>query len=143
MIFTLPQKTKTIWQIRVVFAISFLCFLIVLFGHNYNWIIFLLIPIIIIGLFITFVYMPLYFKSYKINIQEDFIGVSKGVIFKAINIMPYPRLIFVQSIATPLSSLFKMKIILLKAARGWLFIPEIENISAEFLLDHMRMRKDG
>lgn len=143
MIFTLPNKTKTIWQIRMVFVISFLCFFIVLFGYKYSWGLLLLIPIAVIGLLVTFIYLPFYFKSYKITVQEDFISVSKGVIFKATNIMPYPRLIFVQSISTPLSSLFKMKIILLKAARGWLFLPEIENISAEFLLDHMRKIKNG
>lgn len=142
MTFTLPQKTKTIWQIRIVFALSFLCFLIALFGHNYSWILLLLVPITVMGLLITFVYLPFYFKSYKITVNEEFISISKGVIFKAVYIMPYPRLIFAQSVTTPLSSLFKMKIILLKAARGWIFVPEIENTSAEFLLCHVRNGKN-
>lgn len=143
MTFNLPHKTKTIWQIRFVFVISFLCFFILLFGHNHYWIVLISAIIAIVGLLLTFIYLPVYFKSYKITVDEGFISVSKGVIFRSINIMPYPRLIFAQSITTPLSSLFKMKIILLKAARGWLFIPEIEDLSAEFLLEQMRIRKNG
>lgn len=142
MIFTLPQKTKTLWQIRTVVAITFLCLIIALFGRNYRWSVFLIVSMACIGAIVAFVYLPAYFSSYKIVVEDDFISVLKGVFIKNTNIMPYPRLVFAQSLSTPLASLFKMKIILLKAARGWLLIPEIEKIDAEFLLDHMRIAKD-
>ena len=136
MTFDLPTKTKTLWQIRFVCAMVFLCFMSFLFGQNARW--YLIFIILTLGSSIAFIYLPLYLKSYKITVDTAFISVSKGIIIKSTNIMPYPRLIYAQSYTTPLASLFKMKIILLKAARGWIFVPEMENISCEYLLDHIR-----
>ena len=140
MTFTLPTKTKTLWQIRFVCVIVFLCFISFLFGRSLRW--YLIFIILTIGAAITFVYLPLYLKSYKITVDTAFVAISKGVLIKITNIMPYPRLIYAQCYTTPLSSLFKMKIILLKATRGWIFVPEMEIISCEYLLDHVRMSQN-
>lgn len=137
MTFTLPSKTKTLWQIRFVCVIVFLCFVSFLFGQDIRW--YLIAIISIIGVVITLVYLPLYIKSYKITVDVAFISVSKGVIIKTVNIMPYPRLIYVQTYTTPLSLLFKMKILLLKAARGWVFVPEIETVCCEELMNYIRI----
>ena len=141
MTFTLPTKTKALWQIRFVCVIVFLCFICFLFAQSTRW--YLITIISVTGAIITFVYLPLYIKSYKITVETAFISVSKGIIIKNVNIMPYPRLIYVQSYTTPLSSLFKMKILILKAARGWIFVPEMELTSCEHLLDHIRENKNG
>ena len=93
-----------------------------------------------IGLVFAFVYVPFYFKSYKITVDENSITITKGIIIKTTNIMPYPRLVFAQSFTTPLSQLMKMKCVMLKAARGWMLIPEIENINADFLLDNLKVK---
>ncbi len=137
MIFALPTKTKTLWQIRIVFAIAFLCLFLALFMNKY--IVIAIFLIIATGFLFAFCYIPLYFKSYKIVVDTGFISVSKGVFIKRTNIMPFPRLVYFQSYSTPLSSLFNMKIVLLKAARSWLLIPEMENSDAELLIKAMRM----
>lgn len=138
--FTLPQKTKALWQIRVVFAAVSLCFVSLLFGENFKWI--LIFVILFIGIVIVGFYLPRYIKSYKITVDTGFIGISKGVFFKSMSIMPYPRLVYVQSFTTPLSSLFNMKLLLLKASRGWIVVPELENVSCEHLLDYIRVNKN-
>ena len=136
MIFTLPAKTKTLWQIRIVLAIAFLCLFLALFINKYIMIV--IFFIIATGLLFAFCYITFYFKSYKITIDTGFISISKGVFIKRTNIMPFPRLVYAQSYSTPLSSLFNMKILLLKAARSWLLIPELENNTAQLLLEAMR-----
>ena len=136
MIFTLPAKTKTQRQIRIVLAIAFLCLFLARFINKYIMIV--IFFIIATGLLFAFCYIPFYFKSYKITIDTEFISISKGVFIKRTNIMPFPRLVYAQSYSTPLSSLFNMKILLLKAARSWLLIPELENNTAQLLLEAMR-----
>ena len=137
MTFTLPKKTVTLWQMRLVFVTAFLCFVSLLFGGMLRWI--LMAIILLVCTTVAFVYVPIYLKSYKITVDTGFIAVSKGVIIKSTNIMPHPRLIYAQSITTPLASLFKMKIILLKAARGWVFVPEMEVENSDYMLGFIRM----
>ena len=102
-----------------------------------------LLPALIIaslGLCFAFVYVPFYFKSYKITVDENSISIKKGVIIKTTQIMPFPRLVFAQSFTTPLSQIMKMKCVMLKAARAWVLIPEIENTDADYLLDNLRVK---
>ena len=137
MTFTLSKKTRALWQIRIVFAFA-LVFLAVLFFSRYT--IWFLLPAAIVatvGLITAFIYLPFYFKSYKIVVNKSFISISKGVVIQITNIMPYPRLVFAKSFTTPLSEAMKLKCIILKAARGWIFIPEIDCIHADYLLDNI------
>ncbi|MBQ6885057.1 MAG: hypothetical protein IJN56_04890 [Clostridia bacterium] len=48
--------------------------------------------------------------------------------------VPYCRLAVVKSFATPIISALKLKAVMLKVARGWLFIPEIDCKNVETLL---------
>ncbi|MBQ2934454.1 MAG: hypothetical protein IJE02_07570 [Clostridia bacterium] len=139
MTFTLSKKTRALWQIRIVFAFA-LVFLAVLFFSRYT--IWFLLPAAIVttvGLITAFIYLPFYFNSYKIVVNKSFISISKGVIIRTTNIMPYPRLVFAKSFTTPLSAAMELKCIMLKAARGWIFIPEIDCIYADYLLDNIRL----
>lgn len=140
MTFALPKKTRILWQLRIVFAFALLCAAVAFFSRYTLW---FLLPAAIIatfGLGFAFVYVPFYFKSYKIAVSDNSISVTKGVIIKTTQIMPFPRLVFAQSFTTPLSLLMKMKCVMLKAARGWMLIPEIENVNAEYLLDNLRIK---
>lgn len=85
-------------------------------------------------------FQPFYFNSYKISVDENSITITKGVVIRTTNIMPYPRLVFAQSFTTPISSAMKLKSVMLKAARGWILIPEIENVNADYLLDNLRIK---
>lgn len=142
MSFSLPKKTRILWQIRIVFAFVCLCALVAFFSRFTLWFLLPAAIIATIGLVFAFIYIPFYFKSYEISVDDNSIIIKKGVIFKTTNIMPYPRLVFAQSFATPLSSMLKMKCVMLKAARGWMLIPEIENINADYLLDNLRVKKN-
>ena len=140
MTFNLPKRTRILWQLRIVATFTILCATVIFFSI-YN-ILFLLPGIIFatIGLFLCLVFIPLYFKNYKIMVEENAVTVTKGIIIKRSYIMPYPRLIFAQSFITPLSSAMKLKSVMLKAARGWIMIPEIESSDADFIIDAIKRK---
>ncbi len=140
MSFTLPSKTRILWQLRIVLAFALLCAVVAFFSRYTLWFLLPSAVIAALGLVFAFVYVPFYFKSYKIFVDDNSIKITKGVIIKTTQIMPFPRLVFAQSFTTPLSSLMKMKCIMLKAARGWILIPEIENSDAEYLLENLRVK---
>lgn len=139
MTFILPKKTRVLWQIRIVLAFALLCAAVALLSRYTIWFLIPAAIIATIGLIWAFIYVPFYFKSYKINVDENAIIITSGIIFKTTNIMPYPRLVFARSFTTPLSSFMKLKCIMLKAARGWILIPEIENINADYILDNLKV----
>ncbi len=142
MTFLLPKKTRLLWQMRIIFVFALLCAAIAFFSRYTLWFLLPAAIIATLGLVFAFVYVPFYFKSYKINVDENSISITKGVIIRTTNIMPYPRLVFAQSFSTPLSTVMKMKCVMLKAARGWMLIPEIENVNAEYLLDNLRVKQN-
>lgn len=142
MTFRLPKKTRILWQLRIVLAFACVCAAVAFFSRYTLW---FLLPAAIIatmGLIFAFIYVPFNFNSYKITVDDNSISITKGVIIKTTNIMPYPRLVFAQSFTTPLSAMMKMKCVMLKAARGWILIPEIENVNAEYLLDNLRIKSN-
>lgn len=140
MTFALPKKTRFLWQLRIFFAFAILCAVVAFFSRYTLWFLLPAAIIATLGLCFAFVYVPFYFKSYKIAVDENSISITKGVIIKTIQIMPYPRLVFAQSFTTPLSAAMRMKCVMLKAARGWMLIPEIDNVDAEYLLDNLRVK---
>lgn len=142
MIFNLPSKTRVLWQIRIVFAFAVLCVAVAFFSRYTLWFLVPAAVIATLGLVFAFVYIPFYFNSYKISVDGNSITITKGVIIKTTNIMPYPRLVFAQSFTTPLSSAMKLKLVLLKAARGWIVIPEIEEVNADYLLNNLRIKQN-
>lgn len=142
MTFYLPKKTCLLWQLRIILAFACLCAAVSFFSRFTLWFLLPASIIAAIGLVFCFVYVPFYFKSYKILVDEYSIIIKKGVVFKTTNIMPYPRLVFAQSFTTPLSSAMKLKCVMLKAARGWILIPEIDSGNADYLINNLRMSKN-
>lgn len=140
MTFKLPSKTRILWQIRIVAAFALLCAAVAFFSRHTVWFLLPAAVIAALGLAFAFIYVPFYFNSYKISVDENSITITKGVVIRTTNIMPYPRLVFAQSFTTPISSAMKLKSVMLKAARGWILIPEIENVNADYLLDNLRIK---
>ena len=79
-------------------------------------------------------YIPLYFISYKIEVKNSAIVIRRGVIIKTIHIMPFSRLLYAQSFASPLARIMKMAAITLKATRSYVVIPEITTKEVEAVI---------
>lgn len=140
MSFSLSRKTRILWQIRIAIAFALICAAVAFFSRFTLWFLLPAAIIATLGLIFAFVYIPFYFKSYTITVDDNSITIKKGVFIKTTQIMPFPRLVFAQSFTTPIASLMKLKCVMLKAARGWILIPEIENQNAEFLLDNLKVK---
>lgn len=128
---TLPEKTLKLWKIRLtVSSILFFC-LFSYFFHSYFW--FLPVFIIAICIFelLLLWYIPQLFKSYKIKFVSGAVIVNSGVIIRITHIMPFSKLIYTQTITTPLAKLMGLKALTLKAARSRILVPELKDADVE------------
>ncbi len=132
--YKLPRKTLFLWQFRSIAVTLLLAALCSYFYIRLKPFLIILFIIGILFLFFTFVYLPLFFRSCKIRCSKKGVVVKWGVIIKNTHILPFYRLIYTQTVTTPLSKLLGLKALLLKAARNRLFVPELRLEDAEEIL---------
>ena len=134
---TLPKKTTWLWFVRILVITFILFVLCYYFSPLFAPLKIAAIVIGILGLLVAFIYLPFFFKSYKIILSNDAVVVKYGIFIKAEHIMPYKRMIYAQSFETPLARIFGIKAVRLKAARSYLLIAEIEKESAQKIIDFL------
>ncbi len=124
--YKLPKKTLYLWKIRIAVIFALILCVFSYFCHEYKW--YLIVTLIIICLFeaLFFWYVPTLFKRYSIKYLNGAVVIEKGVVIKTTHIMPFSKMIYTQSITSPLAKLMGLKAITLKAARSRLLIPEME-----------------
>lgn len=126
----LPKRTLRVWQTRIfMVAIILSAFLSILFSFY----IFSAILLIVCAM-VSFIYFPLLYKSYTITISNTYISVEKGVFIKSEKIMPRALLVYAESMSLPLSNALGLSAVILKAAKGFCVIPEIEKQKADELI---------
>ncbi|MBR7131920.1 MAG: hypothetical protein IKD04_00145 [Clostridia bacterium] len=134
MVYTPPVKALRLWQIRAALlwvALLLACF--ALFSPSR-----LLFPILtaLTAVFLTVIlwYLPRFLRSCRISCQKNAIIIEQGVFVKKCQILSFNRLLFAQSLSTPLSRLLGLRVIILKGTRGRALIPELsKKASAEIL----------
>ncbi len=138
----LPVKTLILWQIRL-FAIAFLPLIVLNIFSFFNdpVIIALYIWFGLIALLI-FIYLPLFWRGYKIIFQKGSIVIKSGVFVKVTHIMPFSRLVYAKSFLTPVSKLLGLSALSLKAARSSVLVPELNSSDVNYFLDFLA-REDG
>ena len=132
--YVLPKRTLVLWQIRGILVSLTLMGVARWILGSFFWYTLIFKIAAIIALVIIFLYIPLYFFSYKIEVKSTAIIIKHGVIIKATHIMPYSRLLYAQSVASPLARIMKMAAITLKATRSHVIIPEISEKEVESVL---------
>ena len=134
---TLPKKTTLLWQVRIIIITFVLVAACLYFEPLFSFLKIAAIVIGIIGIILAFLYLPFFFKSYKIILSNDAVIVKFGIIVKIEHIMPYKRMIYAQSFETPLARIFGIAAVRLKAARSYLFVAEIEKEAAQTIIDFL------
>lgn len=126
----LPKKTLRVWQTRLfMVAVILSAFLCILFDfYTFSAVLLILCAVI------SFVYLPLLFKSYTIILTDSYISVERGVFIRSNKIMPRALLVYAESVSLPLSNALGLSAVILKAAKGFCVIPEIEKQRADELL---------
>ncbi len=132
--YKLPRKTLILWQCRSVAIGLLLTALCYYFYFKLKPFVIALIIIAILFIFFTFLYLPLYFRSCKIRRVNDAVIVRRGVFFKNTHILPFSRLIYAQTVTSPIARLMGLKAITLKAARNSLIVPELSIEDADLLV---------
>ena len=129
----LPKKTLDLWKIRLTIGVLLFFGLFSYFCHGYCW--FLVVTLIIICLYelAFFWYLPSLFKNYQIKYINGAVIIESGDFIKITHIMPYTKMIYTQTLTSPLARFFGLKAVTLKAARSRLLIPEIPEAEAERL----------
>lgn len=138
MTFALPKITRVLWQIRISLIIAVIYFVIVAFWRFSPTVLLPTTIAMAFGSVFVLVYISFYLKRYTVYADNSGIYIKKGIIFKTIVIIPYPRLAFIKSFTTPVTAGLHIKSIILKVSRGLIFIPELEKNSAERLIEMMR-----
>lgn len=122
----LPKKTFLLWQIRVVMLTALAVVACLYYGKAMPFLNSVAIIVCIISLILIVWYIPVFLHGFEILFQNEAIIINYGVFIKFSHIMPYSRLIYAQSFATPLARLFGVTAVSLKAARSRVIVPEIK-----------------
>ena len=133
----LPKRTLWLWQIRVVMLTCLVIGALFYFKDSISFLSLAVSIIAIFGFLVTFLYLPIFFKKYQIIFKSEAIVINYGVFIKFSHIMPYPRLIYAQTFATPLARIFGVTALSLKAARSRIIIPEIMCDTAQKFMDSL------
>lgn len=121
----LPSKTLLLWQIRFFVIALLVLSLFTKVCHIFFWFLPAFMAISLIFILLIFAYLPALIKTYKICYINGAVVIDRGVFIKTTHIMPFAKMIYTQSITTPLAKLFGLSAMTLKAARSRIFIPEI------------------
>ena len=127
----LPKKTLDLWKIRLTIGVLLFFGLFSYFCHGYGWFLVATLAIICIYELAFFWYLPCLFKTYEIKYINGAVVIERGVFIKTTHIMPYSKMIYTQTLTSPLARFFGLKAVTLKAARSQILIPEIPEDEAE------------
>lgn len=133
----LPKRTALLWQIRIGGAGLILVIALCAFSFLSRWL--LLAAAILTALLAVLLlwYLPRYFKSYEILFPKGAIVINRGVFIKTTHIMPFSRLVYAQSFATPLAKKMGLAALTLKAARSSIIIPELNAADVNYFIDFL------
>lgn len=133
--YTVPKKTLWLWQIRISILALILLFISIMLTKATKICLILACLILLLFLLIIFCYLPILFKTCRCKVVNDTVVLRIGVFFKSIHVFPMLRLIYSQTITTPLAKKFGLCGVSLKAARNRIFIPELTKNDAEELMN--------
>ncbi len=133
----LPKRTLALWQIRVVMLTAVLVAACLYFSKTLPFLNYVALILGLLCLFAVVWYLPTFTGGYELLFQNEAVIINYGVFIKFSHIMPYSRLIYAQTFATPLARLLGVTALSLKAARSRVIIPEILKTDALKVLDSL------
>ena len=133
----LPKRTLALWQIRVVMLTAVLVVCCLYFSKTLPFLNYVAIALGLLCLLVVAWYLPAFTKGHELLFQNEAVIINYGVFIKISHIMPYSRLIYAQTFATPLARILGVTALSLKAARSRVIIPEILLSDALEVLDSL------
>lgn len=133
----LPKRTAFLWQIRIGGAGFILIIVLCGFSFLTGWLFLAAAVLTALLAVLLFWYLPRYFKSYEILFPKGAVVINRGVFIKTTHIMPFSRLVYAQSFATPLAKRMGLAALTLKAARSRIIIPELNASDVNYFIDFL------
>lgn len=133
----LPKRTVLLWRLRVVMLTILFLGLCFYFSYALPFLVWAALGLGLLSVVVNLFYLPAFFGSYEISTKKDAMIINYGVFIKISHVMPYSRLIYAQTFATPLARIFGLTAISLKAARSRVIIPEIKTAQALSIMKHL------
>lgn len=121
-----------IWTILIALLLSLFAGIIIAFSITVGVIMLLLIAIL--TLVLIFFAIPTFIKKKRIEISEEKIIISGGIIYKHDRIIRREKIIYVSRIKSPLAALFGVCSIRLSSAGSTFFIPLVSYEKSEELM---------
>ena len=110
----LSKITLMLWKIRVTVLTLLLLAVLAYFCHGYGWFLIVILALVCLYEGVMLWYLPKLFRNYR-----------SGVVIKTTHIMPFSKMIYAETITSPLAKLMGIKALSLKAARSRILIPEL------------------
>ena len=130
----LSKKTLMLWKIRVTILTLLVLSVLAYFCHGYGWFLIAVLGLICLYEGIMLWYLPKLFKNYRLKYINGAVVIESGVIIKTTHIMPFSKMIYTETISSPLAKMMGIKALILKAARSRIIIPELpENEVLKFV----------
>lgn len=130
----LSKKTLMLWKIRVTVFTLLILSVLAYFCYGYGW--FLIVILVLVCFYegIMLWYLPKLFRNYRIKYINGAVVIESGVVIKTTHIMPFSKMIYAETLTSPLAKLMGIKALSLKAARSRILIPELpENEVVKFV----------
>ena len=133
--YRLTKKTLYLWYLYAFLIFSLLCIISVLVSYflpSVSYV--LLIAAIAVGLFVALIYLPAIWRGIVISVSAEALSYKVGFFMRREHILPLDRLLYMQKVKTPISVLFNMSSIRIKALGGYLLLPPMEKERAEEII---------
>ena len=135
--YALPRKTLLLWRIRISIVLAFLLLIIKFLPLSRTITILSATVLVFIYLTAFFWYLPKFIKSCRITVTNDAVIINRGIIVTNTHILPFSRLIHTLTVQTPLARLMSLNMVMFKAARFKIFVPELSSEDASSLVDEI------
>ena len=121
----LSKITLMLWKIRVTVLTLLLLAVLAYFCHGYGWFLIVILALVCLYEGVMLWYLPKLFRNYRIKYINGAVVIESGVVIKTTHIMPFSKMIYAETITSPLAKLMGIKALSLKAARSRILIPEL------------------
>ena len=121
----LSKITLMLWKIRVTVLTLLLLAVLAYFCHGYGWFLIGVLALVCLYEGVMLWYLPKLFRNYRIKYINGAVVIESGVVIKTTHIMPFSKMIYAETITSPLAKLMGIKALSLKAARSRILIPEL------------------
>ncbi len=121
----LSKKTLMLWKIRVTVLTLLILTVLAYFCHGYGWFLIVILALVCLYEGVMLWYLPKLFRNYRIKYINGAVVIESGVVIKTTHIMPFSKMIYTETVTSPLAKLMGIKALILKAARSRILIPEL------------------